>query len=239
MKIYSDIVDPGKTKYYRLRLWVEEGFSSANTTVNGNISTGTITGFTFKFLVSIGVDDTNVEHYVITNKALNGSFENTGWNTSSNVVFDSSIKKYGNYSLKITGTTSTREVYNSATTTMTLDNTHKYYVRYEIYHTGAPGTVGFYFPVAEPYFFEGQSLSTANKWNVISNVNTRSAFSSTSSASYRIDYNNGNANGSVYFDGLIVVDLTETFGAGNEKTKEWCDTNIPFFEGTKDIIINN
>lgn len=240
MKLYSDIIDPNKTKYYRLRLWVDENFGSSQTTsINGNTSTGTIAGFTFKFVVSIGVDNTNTEHYNITNMAQNGSFENTGWNTSTNVVYDSSIKKYGNYSLKITGTTSTREVYNSATTTMALDNTHKYYVRYEIYHTGAPGTVGFYFPIAEPYFFEGVALSTANKWNIISNVNTRSDFSSTSSASYRVDYNNNNSAGVVYFDGLMVVDLTETFGAGNEKSKEWCDTNIPFFEGTKDIIINN
>ena len=62
MKLYSDIIDPNKTKYYRLRLWVDENFGSSQTTsVNGNTSTGTITGFTFKFVVSIGVDNTNVE----------------------------------------------------------------------------------------------------------------------------------------------------------------------------------
>ena len=63
MKLYSDIIDPNKTKYYRLRLWVDENFGSSQTTsVNGNTSTGTITGFTFKFVVSIGVDNTNVEN---------------------------------------------------------------------------------------------------------------------------------------------------------------------------------
>ena len=62
MKLYSDKIDPNKTKYYRLRLWVDENFGSSQTTsVNGNTSTGTITGFTFKFVVSIGVDNTNVE----------------------------------------------------------------------------------------------------------------------------------------------------------------------------------
>ena len=62
MKLYSDIIDPNKTKYYRLRLWVDENFGNSQTTsVNGNISTGTITGFTFKFVVSIGVKSTNVE----------------------------------------------------------------------------------------------------------------------------------------------------------------------------------
>ena len=240
MKLYSDIIDPNKTKYYRLRLWVDENFGSSQTTsVNGNTSTGTITGFTFKFVVSIGVDNTNTEHYNITNMAQNGSFENTGWNTSTNAVYDSSIKKYGNYSLKVIGNTSAREITVSAKTTMALDNTHKYYVRYEIYHTGSSGTAGFYFPIAEPYFFEGVALSTANKWNVVSKVNNRSSFSTTSSTSYRVDYNNNNSAGVLYFDGLMVVDLTETFGAGNEKSKEWCDINIPFFEGTMDVIINN
>ena len=62
MILYKDKIFPNKTKYYRLRLWVDENFGSSQTTsVNGNTSTGTITGFTFKFVVSIGVDNTNVE----------------------------------------------------------------------------------------------------------------------------------------------------------------------------------
>ena len=62
MILYKDKIFPSETKYYRLRLWVDENFGSSQTTsVNGNTSTGTITGFTFKFVVSIGVDNTNVE----------------------------------------------------------------------------------------------------------------------------------------------------------------------------------
>ena len=62
MILYKDKIFPNETKYYRLRLWVDENFENSQTTsVNGNISTGTITGFTFKFVVSIGVDNTNVE----------------------------------------------------------------------------------------------------------------------------------------------------------------------------------
>ena len=29
-----------------------------------------------------------------------------------------------------------------------------------------------------------------------------------------------------------VIDLTESFGAGNEPSKEWCDANIDYFDGT-------
>ena len=37
----------------------------------------------------------------------------------------------------------------------------------------------------------------------------------------------------IYADGWMLIDLTETFGAGNEPSKGWCDANIPFFEGTR------
>lgn len=36
----------------------------------------------------------------------------------------------------------------------------------------------------------------------------------------------------VKWDNLLVVDLTEAFGAGNEPTAEWCDANIPYFTDT-------
>jgi hypothetical protein len=35
---------------------------------------------------------------------------------------------------------------------------------------------------------------------------------------------------------FIVVDLTATYGAGNEPTKEWCDSNINFVNNTKSTV---
>ena len=37
------------------------------------------------------------------------------------------------------------------------------------------------------------------------------------------------------FKNILVLDLTETFSAGNEPTQEWCDENISNFEGTTKI----
>jgi hypothetical protein len=31
---------------------------------------------------------------------------------------------------------------------------------------------------------------------------------------------------------MIVVDLTKTFGVGNEPSKEWCDQNINYFRNS-------
>lgn len=43
----------------------------------------------------------------------------------------------------------------------------------------------------------------------------------------------------IYADGWMLIDLTETFGAGNEPSREWCDANISFFEGTKVLSPNS
>lgn len=39
-----------------------------------------------------------------------------------------------------------------------------------------------------------------------------------------------------YVDNVMVIDLTETFGAGNEPDLEWCEKNISFFDGYKQLI---
>ena len=78
---------------------------------------------------------------------------------------------------------------------------------------------------------EGQSIGSSGSWNIVSAVNNRSSFTS-GSYPLRLDYNNNNATTSVWYDGVMLIDLTASFGAGNEPTKSWCDENIPFFEGT-------
>lgn len=36
----------------------------------------------------------------------------------------------------------------------------------------------------------------------------------------------------MYVDAVMLIDLTEAFGLGNEPTKEWCDENISYFDGS-------
>ena len=38
--------------------------------------------------------------------------------------------------------------------------------------------------------------------------------------------------GNAYFDGILGIDLTSTFGSGNEPDKNWCDKHINYFDGT-------
>lgn len=36
-----------------------------------------------------------------------------------------------------------------------------------------------------------------------------------------------------YLDGMLIVDLTASFGVGNEPSLEWCDVNLDYFDGSK------
>lgn len=40
------------------------------------------------------------------------------------------------------------------------------------------------------------------------------------------------ANRDAWITGAMLIDLTATFGAGNEQSVEWCERNLPFFKGS-------
>ena len=177
----------------------------------------------------------------ITNLLPNGSFENTGWSGCS---YNTTYKKYGNYSCALTGTTSTPEVLATNNQSIYLDNTHIYYSRVEAYQTSKTGSQSWqtYWPIAEPTFGTVE-FGEANKWHRYSLVANRTSFSS-GNYPLRFDYNNSNNNGTVYYDGGMLIDLTASYGSGNEPSKEWLDENIEYFEGTvsnssKEVIIRN
>lgn len=178
---------------------------------------------------------TKVTTKSLTNLLTNGDFEGSGWSGGS---YDTSKYFHGTRSYKMTGSSGSPETLANHSGNITIDNTHLFYVRWYVYHEGAPGTTGCYFGIAEPSFIEGQSLGPANQWNMKSHVNNRSSFAS-GAQGFRLDYNNTNQAGTVWFDGAMVIDLTDAFGAGNEPTKEWCDNKIPFFEGTQTIEITS
>lgn len=169
----------------------------------------------------------------LTNLIPNSSFESSaGWSGgaySTQHAFD------GQKSLQMTGTASTPEVTANTTAGITLDPSHIYYARmYGYQETLSAGSVGFYWPIAEPSFQEGIPLGQAGRWNLYSGRNGRSSFSG-GSYQFRIDFNNSNVPGTIWFDGVMLVDLTAAFGAGNEPDKAWCDT-LPYFESTFEVF---
>lgn len=178
--------------------------------------------------------------YTVTNMVGDiGSFESGTWKLTTAekeyTYLATAQKKYGSNSLQMKGDTSVFERTYSPRNSNgmvqpTLDPTHKYYVRVETYQAEAAGSVDIYWPIAEPSMLSGQS-GPAGQWNICSSVVDRNSFSA-GSYPMRLDYNNANTSGTMWFDGLVLVDLTATFGAGNEPDKAWCDANIPFTDST-------
>lgn len=153
----------------------------------------------------------------------------SGWSVSGTTA----VTGYGGgSSIKLTGTTSTPEVVTNTAASIALIPSHIYYARvYGYQTTKAGGSVGFYWPIAEPNFQEGISLKDAGSWQMYSGRNNRTSFSS-GNYQFRLDYNNNYIAGTMYFSAPMLIDLTAAFGLGNEPTKEWMDSNIPYFVGS-------
>lgn len=174
--------------------------------------------------------------YTLTNLLTNSSFENTGWDNTAycTLSYDNTVKKYGDYSLKVTATrTSSGEVYFANSTNVNMIQNHIYYACCELYQTSSVCSgMQAYWPQAEPNMGTA-SVSEINKWVKCGFRASRTSWSG--SQNFRFDVENIVAPNYVYLDGAMLIDLTEAFGSGNEPSIEWCNSNIKYFEGTKTI----
>lgn len=166
----------------------------------------------------------------------NPSFENTGWvaNSSCTVAFDSSKKRSGSYSLKVTSTSSSESLIVT-TDSYKITKDHIYYVRVYMYQDTASdvGAMQCYWPIAEPLMGTcNTSSSFVKKWQMMSWYNTRSNWSTGGNYQFRFDFESMASGKVAWIDDAMLIDLTECFGSGNEPDKIWCDLNVPYFKGT-------
>ena len=150
--------------------------------------------------------------------------------TFDNGEMSTTYAKYGSSSLCITGIADDNEEYARSTQTFPLNPAHIYYACVEVYQETKLGSVDLFFPAASPSIFGGQATGDAGTWKKCANVTGRTSFTE-GSYPVRLDFNNGGIAGAMWFDGLMIIDLTAAFGAGNEPTNAWCQENIPYFEG--------
>ena len=156
----------------------------------------------------------------------NPSFEkDIGWD---GIVYDNNESLIGDRSSKLSGTTISTSPMKSPTAG------HKYYGRTYIKSTGDISASDNRF---EMWGGDGYGLN----WVFARNDGNFPQWTMQSSIQY-VDAVNASsfivrnfvvsAQNTCWTDGLMIVDLTESFGAGLEPTKEWCDEQIPFFEGS-------
>lgn len=93
-----------------------------------------------------------------------------------------------------------------------------------------------YWPIAEPLVGIAKVDKTKlNQWQRLSWRNVRANWKNNQEAQFRFDFEGMASNTIAYIDDAMLIDLTAAFGAGNEPTQEWCDTNIEYFAGNTTI----
>ena len=164
--------------------------------------------------------------------------ENNQGEIGQGVAIDNTHAKYGSYSLVLyipDGSSKTTYILEpkNENSLFYLNPSHIYYVRAEIYQEYHHGSIDIYWPIAESSFMSARNGSD-EQWNLVSAVNNRSNFSEGYYPLQLVCDNQGFSD-PTWLDGLMLIDLTADFGAGNEPNKAWCDANLPYFSNKYNI----
>ena len=188
-------------------------------------------------VVVLGVEGTLSEKAptgsTFVNLIKNGSFEtNEAWTTWEGENSFSTSEKYdGNRSFRM----AVSNLASQAIPTPIVG--HKYYAREYIKSTGEISPEDCRFEIyggdgiGLNWIF-GLNLGNFPQWTIISGI---AEIDVVNASSYTLRTFAVNPKSTVYLDGIMLIDLTACCGAGNEPSKEWCDLNIPYFEGEKSL----
>ena len=205
------------------------------------LSTPTNSGYTF-----LGWKITKGNGKILNNIMIDGSFENGVYesigvssSSSTNLVEGISITdafaKFGSHSVMNYHGDSWAALYPEIGS---ANIGHIYYYAANIYNE----TLGIYndepFGAYIDFSFKyddeqhwggayGEHIT--NVWQKLSVVRTAPNVDSTIVLAI-VDSPSSSKTHQSYADGVIVIDLTESYGAGNEPTKEWLDANIEYFD---------
>ena len=178
--------------------------------------------------------------YTITNMIKNGDFEKDAANWELSGASITSDEKYsGGKSLMLSPNTTAMSTQTLSSTAPVLN--HKYYgsIMYKTVSglTAADNRFEWYnTDNSDALMVFANKKDTQGKWERLSGIGQITSTSYLDKSWYVRNFM-VNATTNSYVDEVMIVDLTETFGAGNEPTKEWCDENINYFEGTTIIKV--
>ena len=178
--------------------------------------------------------------YTITNMIKNGNFEKDAANWALSGASITSDEKYsGEKSLMLSPNTTAMSTQTLSSTAPVLN--HKYYgsIMYKTVSglTAADNRFEWYnTDNSDALMVFANKKDTQGKWERLSGIGQITSTSYLDKLWYVRNFM-VNATTNSYVDEVMIVDLTETFGAGNEPTKEWCDGNINYFEGTTIIKV--
>ncbi len=232
---------------------VTSGTGYASVNKNTGVVTGNAVGNSTVSVTFTNYDNTTVSAsktikvtyspYSITNLMTNGSFESdiTGWyNTSSTLTKDSSIHRYGSYSMKASCSGQIFPRYNVYEKKSNDVYNHYVYAKTSAYipSNGSGLTPRMYliFSASKEGWPGTKTEKTVGGSSTVSTWQDMSIYEKAdhSYLLFMLCQSKKNANGNIYFDGITIVDLTATFG-NNIPSKEWCDKHINYFDGKSTI----
>ncbi|MBD9105227.1 hypothetical protein EGW03_02010 [bacterium] len=214
---------------------------------NHNITCTVTTGAGKTTTITKNIEIT-YQAYTITNLITNGSFED-GFNNWEHSNVELSTNSYsGNYSLQFNhnnGNDFTAMTEQTLSLNAPILN-HKYYGTLMFKSSNTFG-YGITYDARFEWFYNDDAWNESNLIFTLKNnqINTWIKLSSIQevtkstylSSNWRIrNFQRGTTEYS-YCDDLILIDLTATFGSGNEPNKEWCDKHINYFDGTATIYM--
>ena len=210
--------------------------SSNNTSVLTSVGTHTITctsktgaGKTASASKTVKITYTA---YTAVNLITNSGFDvNSGWVYRGNYNLANSI-------LTFNGTATGWESFFGTNYLVAYEgnSNHKYYVMTRMKNTSSSWSVGFgAVSGGGGVLIDSILENTGGIYKEVSAMITPQTISS--SGGYFGFYKRTTTSASeyLYVDYVTVINLTATFGAGNEPSKSWCDQHIDYFSGTSTI----
>lgn len=155
-----------------------------------------------------------------TNLVLNPGFDSdwTNWAAHTNCEFSTAYIYTGGHSVQLN---------TGAVLSQTIPNVysgHKYYVRTHVTAADEITGTGAYMYVNNTAVTVdlAQANIQVGEWDIFSDIVT------INSTTMTLEMRNGAS--AMLCDGFMCIDLTATYGAGNEPTVQWCNENIRFFK---------
>lgn len=226
------IVHTGQPNHYSGKVFSNGIMIAGNGEMPTHDGTTTMTGNTGNGFAKISLLSSSPQSYTATNLVKNGSFENSisGWDNLLEEDLSSDKKALGDKSLYIKDTSASIGYWYIQRFDRSIESGHILYYFIEIY------TLKDYFI---EYMINDGGTYPSSILRAFSNSNferTSNVFTSDGGVTgIQLGSSVGQADTEGYIDNVLVIDLTEIFGAGNEPSKEWCDENISYFDGTTTI----
>ena len=188
------------------------------------------------------------DEITLSNIIINGSFEvnTTGWafsgTSDTRLALPSSHGEYGAWCCGFSGNQNANTIYSRIISALSIVSGRKYYIRalVRIGQTGYANQFSIGNGSATALTANlGQTIGTANAWMLFDDVWTANS----GTLQLQLNFNGGNGNNARnhWFDNVMVVDLTNAFGAGNEasreKIREIVGDNGGYWDGAKMIEI--